>query len=55
MRTALAVSGVLCVALSLACGAVSAAVHLLLGVASGWAYNLGLKRTAWSALAPAQG
>jgi 4-hydroxybenzoate polyprenyltransferase len=25
-------------------------MHLLLGVASGWAYNLGLKRTAWSAV-----
>jgi 4-hydroxybenzoate polyprenyltransferase len=48
VRAALAVAGVLCVTLSLACGAASAAVHLLLGVASGWAYNLGLKRTAWS-------
>lgn len=48
VRAALAIAALLCVALSLACGALSAAVHLLLGVASGWAYNLGLKRTAWS-------
>jgi 4-hydroxybenzoate polyprenyltransferase len=50
VRLAVGVAGFLCVALSLACGAASAAVHLLLGVASGWAYNLGLKRTAWSAV-----
>jgi 4-hydroxybenzoate polyprenyltransferase len=49
VRTATAVAGVLCVLLSLACGAASAAVHLVLGVGSGWAYNLGLKRTTWSA------
>jgi 4-hydroxybenzoate polyprenyltransferase len=49
VRVAVAVAGALCVALSLACGTASATVHLLLGVASGWAYNLGLKRTAWSA------
>ena len=49
VRVALAVAGVLCVALSLACGPASATVHLVLGVGSGWAYNLGLKRTAWSA------
>ncbi len=49
VRAAVGVAGVLCVALSLACGLASASVHLLLGVASGWAYNLGLKRTAWSA------
>jgi 4-hydroxybenzoate polyprenyltransferase len=48
VRRAIAVAGLVCVALSLACGAASAAVHLLLGVASGWAYNLGLKRTPWS-------
>lgn len=41
---------VACVLLSWACGWRSAVVHLGLGVASGWAYNLGLKRTAWSAL-----
>lgn len=39
-----------CVVLSLACGLESGAVHLLLGVSSGWAYNLVLKRTAWSAV-----
>ena len=50
VRLAVGIAGFLCVALSLACGAASAAVHLLLGVASGWAYNLGLKRTAWSAV-----
>ena len=49
VRVALVVAAVLCVALSLACGPASAAVHLVLGVGSGWAYNLGLKRTAWSA------
>lgn len=49
VRVALALAAVLCVALSLACGPASAAVHLVLGVGSGWAYNLGLKRTAWSA------
>jgi 4-hydroxybenzoate polyprenyltransferase len=50
VRRAIGVALVACVALSLACGWRSAAVHLLLGVASGWAYNLGLKRTAWSAV-----
>jgi 4-hydroxybenzoate polyprenyltransferase len=35
-------------ALSALCGWRSAATHLLLLVGSGWAYNLGLKRTAWS-------
>jgi 4-hydroxybenzoate polyprenyltransferase len=39
-----------CLVLSLACGLASAAVHLLLVVGSGWAYNLGLKRVAWSGL-----
>ena len=50
VRVALAADAVLCVVLSLACGLASAAVHLLLGVGSGWAYNLGLKRTALSAV-----
>ena len=50
VRAALAVAGALCVLLSLACGLAAAAVHLLLGVGSGWAYNLGLKRTVWSAV-----
>jgi 4-hydroxybenzoate polyprenyltransferase len=36
--------------LSLACDLESAAVHLLLVVGSGWAYNLGLKGVAWSGL-----
>ena len=39
-----------CLILSLACGLASAAVHLLLVVGSGWAYNLGLKRVVWSGL-----
>jgi 4-hydroxybenzoate polyprenyltransferase len=39
-----------CLVLSLACGLASAGVHLLLVVGSGWAYNLGLKRAAWSGL-----
>jgi 4-hydroxybenzoate polyprenyltransferase len=39
-----------CVALSLACGLASGLVHLLLGVASGWAYNLWFKRTVLSPL-----
>jgi 4-hydroxybenzoate polyprenyltransferase len=38
---------VLCVVLSLACGPAAGLVHLVC-VASGWAYNLGLKATAWS-------
>ena len=50
VRKAIGVAGASCIGLSLACGWRSAAVHLLLGVASGWAYNLGFKRTAWSAL-----
>jgi 4-hydroxybenzoate polyprenyltransferase len=50
VRRAIAVAGLGCVALSMACGWPSALVHLLGGVGSGWAYNLGLKRTAWSAL-----
>ncbi|GAB3076041.1 MULTISPECIES: UbiA family prenyltransferase [unclassified Phycicoccus] len=50
VRSAIAVSLVACVVLSLACGWRSGSVHLALGVASGWAYNLGLKRTAWSAV-----
>lgn len=50
VRRAIGVAGAACVVLSVACGWRSAAVHLLLGVASGWAYNLGFKRTTWSAL-----
>jgi 4-hydroxybenzoate polyprenyltransferase len=50
VRKAIAAAGVACAGLSFACGWRSATVHLLLGVGGGWAYNLGLKRTAWSAL-----
>jgi 4-hydroxybenzoate polyprenyltransferase len=50
VRRAIGVAGVVCVALSLACGVAAAGVHLVLGVGSGWAYNLGAKRTLWSAL-----
>ena len=50
VRKAIGVAGVACVVLSFLCGWRSALVHLFLGVGSGWAYNLGLKRTAWSAL-----
>ncbi len=39
-----------CVVLSLACGWASGLVHLVLGVASGWAYNLWFKRTVLSPL-----
>jgi 4-hydroxybenzoate polyprenyltransferase len=46
-RTACAVAVVTCVALSLACGLAAGLVHLVC-VAAGWAYNLGLKATAWS-------
>jgi 4-hydroxybenzoate polyprenyltransferase len=48
VRLAIAVALSACVALSLACGWRSAAAHLGLGVSSGWAYNLVLKRTVWS-------
>ncbi|MDQ3627306.1 MAG: UbiA family prenyltransferase [Actinomycetota bacterium] len=48
VRVALAVTVPTCVALSLLCGLRSGLSHLLLGVASGWLYNLWLKRTAWS-------
>lgn len=50
VRGAIGIAGMTCVALSLACGLASAAVHLVLGVGSGWAYNLGAKRTLWSAV-----
>jgi 4-hydroxybenzoate polyprenyltransferase len=45
---AVAVAGLACVVLSLATGWRSGLVHLLLGIGSGQAYNLGLKRTALS-------
>ncbi|MCW2806853.1 MAG: UbiA prenyltransferase [Marmoricola sp.] len=50
VRRATAAALLACVVLSLACGLESGSVHLLLGVGSGWAYNLVLKRTAWSAV-----
>jgi 4-hydroxybenzoate polyprenyltransferase len=48
VRGALIVVVPLCVLLSLLCGVRSGLTHLVLGVGSGWAYNLGLKRTAFS-------
>ncbi len=50
LRVATGAALVACVALSLAVGPASAAVHLGLGVAGGWAYNLGLKATVASPL-----
>lgn len=44
----LAVAAAACVVLSLLAGWRSGLVHLLVGVASGHAYNLGVKATAWS-------
>ncbi len=48
VRTATGAALLACVVLSLLCGVAAGVVHLLLGVAMGWAYNLGLKRTWWS-------
>lgn len=50
VRVACAIALAACVGLSLACGLASGLVHLLLGVASGWAYNLWFKRTVLSPL-----
>jgi len=50
VRAACAVALVACVVLSFACGWRSALVHLVLGVASGWAYNLWFKRAPLSPL-----
>ncbi len=47
VRAACAVAVLVTVALSLACGLAAGLVHLLC-VASAWAYNAGLKATAWS-------
>jgi 4-hydroxybenzoate polyprenyltransferase len=47
VRTACIVALTLTVPLSLACGALAGAIHLLF-VACGWAYNLRLKSTVWS-------
>lgn len=54
---AVVLAGVACVALSLAVGWRSAAVHLGAVVGGGWAYNLGLKRrvTSWIPYAVAFG
>ncbi|MGG7464125.1 UbiA family prenyltransferase [Plantibacter sp. YIM 135347] len=49
VRAAAVVTGVATVPLSFALGVSSAIAHIVL-VASGWAYNLGLKRTAFSVL-----
>lgn len=48
VRSAVGVALAACVALSLLCGLWSALTHLVLGVGSGWAYNLWLKRSRWS-------
>lgn len=50
VKGVLLAAGLVCVAASLACGWEPAALHLGLVVASGWAYNLGLKRTVLSLL-----
>jgi 4-hydroxybenzoate polyprenyltransferase len=47
VRIACSLAVFACVVLSLACGLVAGLVHLG-SVAAGWAYNLGLKSTAWS-------
>ena len=47
VRTACALAVVATVVLSLACGVLAGLWHLLV-VASGWAYNLGVKATIWS-------
>lgn len=47
VRAACAAAVLATIALSLACGVVAGLVHLLC-VASAWAYNAGLKATAWS-------
>ncbi len=44
LRMAIGTALAACVALSLACGLLAGAVHLV-GVAMGWAHNLGVKRT----------
>lgn len=50
VRGACGAAVVACVVLSFACGWRAALVHLLLGVAAGWAYNLWLKRSVLSPL-----
>lgn len=46
--TATAVALLVCIALSLACGAPAAIVHLVFGVGAGWTYNFWAKATIWS-------
>jgi 4-hydroxybenzoate polyprenyltransferase len=48
VQGAAGVALLLTVVLSLLCGWSAALAHLVLVVGSGWAYNLGLKGTAWS-------
>lgn len=48
VRVAVVLAVAACVVLSLLCGLRSGLTHLVLGVGSGWAYNLGVKRTRWS-------
>jgi 4-hydroxybenzoate polyprenyltransferase len=48
VQMAVGAAVVACVVLSMLCGLRSGLTHLVLGVGSGWAYNLGLKRTRWS-------
>ncbi|NUO90366.1 MAG: UbiA family prenyltransferase [Dermatophilaceae bacterium] len=50
VRLACGTALVACVGLSLACGLASGLVHLALGVASGWSYNLWFKRSVLSPL-----
>ncbi|WP_240646060.1 UbiA family prenyltransferase [Georgenia sp. SYP-B2076] len=50
VRAALAVVLLLCAVASLALGPAAGLVHLVAVVGSGWAYNVGLKRTVWSAV-----
>jgi 4-hydroxybenzoate polyprenyltransferase len=47
LKVATAIALVLCIVLSLTVGLLAAACHLV-GVACGWAYNLGMKSTVWS-------
>jgi 4-hydroxybenzoate polyprenyltransferase len=47
VRAAVAIAAVICVPTSLALGLAAGTAHLV-AVAGAWAYNLGLKRTAWS-------
>lgn len=51
VRLATTIALLLCIVLSLLCGWASGLTHLVLGVGSGWAYNLVLKRT-WMSWLP---